>query len=207
MPRYAPQEYTDRAVLWNAVEKVEKAKNSQLAREIELALPAELTLVQNRFLVRNYCQHNFVDKGMCADICIHDKGDGNPHAHVMLTMRPFNEDNTWGARQKKEYILDRGGNKIYDKKRRQYKCKSVPSTDWNGHTKAEEWRAAWTEAVNTELERRGFGERIDHRSYERQGKEEIPTVHLGVATTQMERKGIATNRGGINREVVRSLYF
>lgn len=105
-PETAPSEYADRAVLWNAVEKIEKAKNAQLAREIELALPVELSLEQNTDLVRAYCRQYFVNVGMCADICIHDKQDGNPHAHVMLTMRPFNDDATWGTKQKKEYIPD-----------------------------------------------------------------------------------------------------
>ena len=76
LPENAPLEYKDRAILWNAVEQVEKSKNSQLAREIEIALPAELTLLQNRSLVREYAKKNFVEKGMCADFCIHDKGDG-----------------------------------------------------------------------------------------------------------------------------------
>jgi hypothetical protein len=73
---------------------------------------------------------------MCADICIHDKGDGNPHAHVTLTMRPFEPDGSWGTKQKKEYILDQQGEKIYDPKKRQYRCRSVPTTNWNEQTKA-----------------------------------------------------------------------
>ena len=89
------------------VEKIEKAKNSLLAREIELALPVELTKEQNIYLVREYVKRYFVAQGMCADIAIHDTGGGNPHAHVLLTMRPFNEDKTWGDKQKKEYILSR----------------------------------------------------------------------------------------------------
>ena len=88
------------------MEKIEKAKNSQLAREIELALPKELSMEQNISLVRKYVKSNFVDKGMCADICIHDKNDGNPHAHVMLTMRPIEPDGAWGAKSKKEYVLN-----------------------------------------------------------------------------------------------------
>ena len=72
---------------------------------------------------------------MCADICIHDKNDGNPHAHILLTMRPFNEDRTWGDKQKKEYILDEQGEKQYNKNTKSYKCKSVPTTDWNEQTK------------------------------------------------------------------------
>jgi MobA/MobL family. len=88
LPDHAPAEYADRAVLWNAVEKVEKSKNSQLAREFDLALPVELSAEQNLPLVREYVNRNFIAVGMCADVCIHDKGDGNPHAHVMLTIHP-----------------------------------------------------------------------------------------------------------------------
>jgi len=184
LPSHAPREYTDRAVLWNAVEQVEKAKNSQLAREIELALPAELTLERNDSLVREYVARCFVSVGMCADVCIHDKKDGNPHAHIMLTMRPFEPDGEWGAK----------AHKVNGKK--------IPTIDWNEQTKAEEWRAGWAEACNAFLERQELPERVDHRSYERQGIEQIPTVHMGVAATQMERKGIATERGDRNREIV-----
>ena len=201
LPDNAPAEYADRAVLWNAVEKIEKAKNAQLAREIEIALPKELTLLQNKSLVREYVKANFVAAGMCADFAIHDTGGGNPHAHIMLTMRPFNEDRTWGGKQKKEYILDEHGEKIYNKKTRQYKCKSIPTTDWNEQTKAEEWRAAWADTANKYLEKMNHTERIDHRSYERPGIEQIPTVHLGVAASAMEKRGIRTERGNINREI------
>jgi len=201
LPDHAPAEYADRAVLWNAVEKIEKAKNAQLAREIELALPRELTREQSISLVREYVKRHFVAAGMCADICVHDTGGGNPHAHVMLTMRPFEESGEWGAKQKKEYILDRDGNKIYDRKKRQYKCKSIPATDWNDQTKAEEWRAAWAQLCNQCLEQNGHAERIDHRSYERQGIDQIPTVHLGVAASAMEKRGIRTERGDLNREI------
>lgn len=201
LPEHAPKEYSDRAVLWNAVEKIEKAKNSQLAREIELALPVELSREQNISLVRDYVKSNFVDSGMCADIFIHDMGAGNPHAHILLTMRPFNEDKSWGDKQRKEYILDENGDKIYDPKKRQYKCKSVPTTDWNERTKAEGWRAAWADSVNAVLNRNNRAERVDHRSYERQGIEQVPTVHMGVAATQMEKKDILTERGNMNREI------
>ena len=201
LPGHAPAAFSDRAVLWNAVEKIEKAKNAQLAREIELALPRELTREQGISLVREYVKAQFVNAGMCADFAIHDTGGGNPHAHVMLTMRPIEQDGTWGAKQKKEYILDQQGEKIYDRKKRQYKCKSIPTTDWNEQTKAEEWRAAWAEICNRALEQNGHAERIDHRSYERQGIDQIPTVHLGVAASAMEKRGIRTERGDLNREI------
>jgi len=183
------------------LKKIEKAKNSQLAREIELALPLELTREQGISLVRDYVKKHFVDAGMCADVCVHDKGDGNPHAHVLLTMRPFNEDGTWGDKQKKVYILDKNGDKIYDPVKRQYKCNKAQTTDWNEQTKAEEWRAGWADAVNAVLEQHGFAERVDHRSYSRQGIEQVPTFHLGPAASQMEKRGIRTERGDINREI------
>ena len=138
---------------------------------------------------------------MCADFAIHDTGGGNPHAHIMLTMRPIEQSGAWGAKQKKGYILDQQGKKIYDPKKRQYKCKAIPATDWNEQTKAEEWRAAWTELCNQALEQNGHAERIDHRSYERQGIDQIPTVHLGAAASAMEKRGIRTERGDLNREI------
>ena len=138
---------------------------------------------------------------MCADVAIHDTGGRNPHAHVLLTMRPFNEDKTWGDKQKKVYNLDKDGNKIYDPKKRQYQCSKIQTTDWNEHSRAEEWRAAWADYVNGVLEHNNHAERIDHRSYERQGIDQIPTIHLGVAASQMEKRGIRTGRGDINRDI------
>lgn len=183
------------------MEKIEKAKNAQLAREIEISVPKELKFREGYNLVNEFCNRNFVDKGMIADICFHDKGDGNPHAHIMLTVRPFDEDRSWGSKQKKVYILDENGEKIYDKKKRQYKCKSVPTTDWNDRGNVEKWRKSWAEMCNAYLEKSGHDERIDHRSYERQGLEILPTKHLGTAASQMEKRNIKTDRGETNRHI------
>jgi len=201
LPDHAPREYFDRSILWNAVEKIEKNKNSQLAREIELALPAELSSEQNLALVREYVKENFISVGMCADFCIHNKNDGNPHAHIMLTMRPIEQDRTWGAKSKKEYMLDENGEKIVLKSGA-YKSRKIDTTDWNDQTKAEEWRKAWADIVNNFLEENSHIEKIDHRSYERQGIEKIPTIHLGVAASQMEERGIITERGNTNRKII-----
>ncbi|MFQ9115713.1 MobQ family relaxase [Eubacterium sp.] len=201
LPDNAPLEFYNRSTLWNAVEKIEKAKNSQLAREVEVAIPNELSISDQYSLVKEFCNMNFVDKGMIADICFHNKKDGNPHAHIMLTVRPFNEDGSWGSKQKKVYILDGNGEKIYDKKKRQYKCKSVSSTDWNERSNVEKWRKSWADMCNTYLEKSGHDERIDHRSYERQGLEILPTEHLGTAASQMEKRNIKTKRGDVNRHV------
>ncbi len=201
LPPRAPPEYADRSTLWNAVEEVEKSRNAQLAREINVALPAELSREQQIELVREYCHDNFVSSGMCADFSIHDTGSDNPHAHIMLTMRPFKDDSSWDDKQKKVYHLDENGQKIYDPVKRQYDCETVPTTDWNEHTKAEEWRSSWASLTNRYLEQNVVKARVDHRSYKRQGIEKIPTIHLGSAATQMERRGIRTEKGDINRQI------
>ena len=200
LPSHAPPDFQNRAVLWNSVEKIEKSKNSQLAREIELAIPKELPSEQQIELVREYVKDNFVSAGMCADIAIHDKNDGNPHAHIMLTMRPLNENGEWGAKSKKEYITDKNGERI-KLKNGNFKTKKVDTVDWNEQSKAELWRSKWAEIANKYLSENEIADRIDHRSFERQGVEQIPTIHLGVAASQMERKGITTERGNINREI------
>ena len=200
LPQNAPKEFSNRSVLWNSVEKIEKSKNSQLAREIEISLPKELNREKQINLVREYVKENFVKVGMCADIALHDKNDGNPHAHILLTMRPLNEDTTWGAKSKKEYILDENGEKV-KLKNGNYKTRKINTVDWNEQDKAEEWRKTWADITNKYLEENSIQEKVDHRSYERQGIEEIPTIHLGVSASQMEKKGIATDRGNINREI------
>ena len=200
LPQNAPQGFLERGTLWNSVEKIEKSKNSQLAREIEVALPKELDREKQINLVREYVKENFVKVGMCADIALHDKNDGNPHCHILLTMRPLNEDTTWGAKSKKEYILDENGEKV-KLKNGKYKSRKINTTDWNEQDKAEEWRKAWADITNKYLEENSIQEKVDHRSYQRQGIEQIPTIHLGVSATQMEKKGIATDRGNINREI------
>ncbi len=200
LPDHAPPEFMNRSVLWNAVEQIEKSKNSQLAREIEIAIPKELPTEQQISLVREYVKDNFVAVGMCADFAIHDKADGNPHAHILLTMRPLEQDGQWGAKSKKEYITDKNGERI-KLKNGNFKSKKVDTIDWNNKEKAELWRSAWADISNKYLAENKVEERIDHRSFERQGTEQIPTIHLGVAASQMEKRGIVTERGQINREI------
>jgi hypothetical protein len=130
LPGQVPVKYKNRSVLWNAVEEKEGNRNSQLAREVQLALPVELSMEQNTSLVREYVQKYFVAKGMCADICIHSTGDGNPHAHIMLTMRPIEMDGSWGAKSKKEYILDDNGERIRLPSG-EYKSRKIYTVDWN----------------------------------------------------------------------------
>ena len=200
LPPNAPPDFQDRGTLWNSVEQIEKACNSQLARELEVALPIELSREEQVRLVRAYCSSQFVSRGMCADFNIHDTGSGNPHAHILLTMRPMDERGKWLPKSKKEYVLDENGERIRLSSGR-YKTRKVDLVDWNSQENAEVWRKVWADLANEFLERNNRPERIDHRSYERQGIDQIPTVHIGVAASQMEKKGIATERGELNRSI------
>lgn len=172
IPANAPIEFLDRQTLWNAVEIAEKRINSQTAREIEVALPDELTRLEQVDLIRSYVNTNFVDKGMCVDYSIHNKLDGNPHAHIMLTTRN----------------VDINGF-------------TTKNREWNNRENVELWRENWAVECNRTFERLGLDQRLDHRSYKRQGIDLIPTKHLGKAH-QMEKRGITTERGTMNREII-----
>ena len=200
LPAHAPPAFSDRSILWNSVELSEKSNNAQLAREVEIALPVELSREEQTRLVREYCSSQFVSKGMIADFNLHDTGGGNPHAHILLTMRPLDEKGAWLPKSKKEYVLDENGEKIRLPSGR-YKTRKVDLVDWNDRENAEVWRRAWADLANEFLERNDCPERIDHRSYERQGIDQLPTVHVGVSATQMEKKGIVTERGELNRNI------
>ena len=200
LPAHAPPTFSDRSTLWNSVELSEKSNNAQLAREVEIALPVELSREEQTRLVWEYCSSQFVSKGMIADFNLHDTGGGNPHAHILLTMRPLDEKGAWLPKSKKEYVLDENGERIRLPSGR-YKTRKVDLVDWNNRENAEVWRRAWADLANEFLERNDCPERIDHRSYGRQGIEQIPTVHVGVSATQMEKKGIVTERGELNRNI------
>ena len=200
LPAHAPPAFSDRSTLWNSVELSEKSNNAQLAREVEIALPVELSREEQTRLVRDYCSSQFVSKGMVADFNLHDTGGGNPHAHILLTMRPLDEKGAWLPKSKKEYVLDENGEKIRLPSGR-YKTRKVDLMDWNNRENAEVWRRAWADLANEFLAQNNRPERIDHLSYERQGIDQIPTVHVGVSATQMEKKGIVTERGELNRNI------
>ena len=109
LPSMAPLEWNDRKQLWNAVEETEKTKDSRLAREFVVALPVELDKNSNISLLQDFIQNNFVDMGMCADFAIHDTDGHNPHAHILLTVRPLNENGTWQYKTEKEYLCIKDG--------------------------------------------------------------------------------------------------
>ncbi|EIP0626760.1 MobA/MobL family protein [Shigella flexneri] len=169
-PENAPSWCADRSVLWNAVEKAEQRRDSQLAREIELAIPREISRDVARETVLAFVRENFVSQGMIADVAFHHMDRINPHAHIMLTTRAVGETGFSGKVR-----------------------------DWNDRTLAETWRASWADHANRALANAGYLEEIDHRSYERQGLEKAPGLHLGKAACAMEKRGMETERGEQNR--------
>lgn len=272
LPAHAPKSFKDRSVLWNAVEQAEKSGTAQLAREVEIALPAELSLPKQCELIRSYVDANFVSKGMCADISIHNPpktnehgapidSNGNktknrsemifqnPHAHIMLTMRALDEHGKWQPKSERAYICRKGTEtltipasmmaeaeksgweKLYNfqvgkqkiklteaegaerglKKSSRYaasvKIESQLSKDWNSPETLKQWRESWADHCNRSLEAEGLSVRIDHRSFEEQGVLQLPTVHMGVHAYHLEKKGIKTDRGDMNRKIKEDNHF
>ena len=201
LPPHAPTEYKDRQTLWNAVEKAEKNKKAQLAYNFDIALQNELSMEENVALARRFVQEHFVSKGMIADLAVHepDKENGisNPHFHVLTTMRPLNPDGTWGNKQHREYVLDENGERKKDENGN-YIFTAVHTTDWGEPKTLDHWREVWCKMVNSEFERKGIAARIDHRSYEAQGIEQIPTVHEGPLVQKMEQRGVHTTKADLN---------
>ena len=202
LPANAPREYADRNTLWNAAEAVEKQWNSQLARRWVLTIPREIPPDQYAVLVREFCEQQFVSKGMIADFAIHDPHPPghNPHAHVMLTMRAMDEHGKWLPKSRKVYDLDENGERIKLPSGR-WKSHKEDTVDWNDQKYCEIWRHEWEVIQNRYLEANDRPERVDLRSYARQGLDIVPTVHEGAAVRQMEKRGIQTNIGNLNREI------
>lgn len=200
---HAPPEWKDRQTLWNAVEDFEKKDDAQLARGIEFSLPFELTLEENIKLCKETAEY-YRKKGMCVDFSIHAPHGGNKniHCHMMLTMRPLTIDGTFVQHKShREYILDENGQKIPLKNGKDYKTKKVNVVDWDDKGSMEKWRANYAELMEKYLNNRGLDVKVEHRSFERQGIHRIPTIHMGPAAAAMERKGIRTRVGDMNREI------
>lgn len=169
-PPNAPQWMKDREQLWNAVEQSETRKDSQVAREIEVALPIELSPSQHIILLERFVHTQLTNKKIIADVCIHNK-PGNPHAHILLTTREIN-------------ITNDG----FGKKNR----------DWNSKEQLEEWREQWAKHCNRRLSIATSKSRIDYRSLQEQGLDQIPTVHVGANCHAMDKRGITSKRKELN---------
>ena len=207
LPPMAPSEWNDREQLWNAVEETEKTKDSRLAREFVVALPVELDKDSNISLLQDFIKKNFVDMGMCADFAIHDTDGHNPHAHILLTVRPLNENGTWQYKTEKEYLCIKDGEeKGYERidkhpKSSRYGRQNPISEQWNSDEQLCIWRANWTDAVNKMLSRNQINATIDHRSFADQGITEQSTIHEGYIAQNMEKNGIIADRCEINRQI------
>lgn len=228
LPSNAPKEYADREVLWNAVQEVETSKDAQLCREFEIALPKELSLVEQIEHVRTFAK-SLVSEGMIADYSIHDKNDGNPHVHILTTMRGIDDKGKWMSKQKKIYSLDESGNRIpiIDKKtgqqkisngRRQWKREKFLDTPWNSKEQLLAWRKRWSDICNEVIDKKNalieeenlavnlYAQQpeinhIDHRSYAEQGVNKTPTIHEGWQARKMERLGMTSERLEQNRRI------
>ena len=219
LPDNAPPEYKDPAMLWNSVEMAEKGKSAQLARTWRIELPNEWTYEYATMFVRNFCEKHFVSKGMCVQFAIHDsendKGQRNLHCHIMMTLRSLDEQGKWMPKQKKIYLMDENGERIpvIDKKtgqqkvdkqnRKQWKCTTEKTNDWDDQKYSKLWRAELTKAINAANAELGMTENFwEHRSFKEQGLDIEPQIHLGEKASAMERAGIHTIRGDINRGII-----
>jgi len=219
LPENAPEEYKDPYVLWNSVELVEKTKDAQLARTFRIELPNEWSYDLAKEVVKDYCERNFISKGMCVQYAIHDsenkQGQRNLHCHIMLTLRSIDEQGKWMPKQKKVYQRDENGERIpdIDKKtgqqkvdkqnRKQWKCTTIQTNDWNSRENAKIWRKDLADTINAVNAKIGMTDKFwEHRSFKEQGLDIIPQIHLGEKASAMERAGIRTIRGDINRDII-----
>ena len=216
----APSEYSNPAVLWNSVEMVEKGNKAQLARTYRVELPNDWSYELATEVMKDYIQRNFVSQGMCAQFAIHDSenkdtGQRNLHCHIMLTLRSIDEQGKWMPKQKKVYLLDEQGERIplIDKKtglqkvdkqnRKQWKCETISTNDWSKKENAKLWRKDLVDTINSVNERMGNTDNFwEHRSFKEQGLEIEPQIHLGEKASALERAGIHTIRGDINRRIL-----
>lgn len=186
-PKNAPVWANNRQNLWNEVEKKDRKSNSRYAKEFNVALPVELSNEEQKELLTKYVQENFVDQGMIADVAIHRDHPDNPHAHVMLTNRPFNPDGSWGQKTKTEYILDSRGNKSKTPAGN-VRNRKIWLVDWDKKEKINQWRHNWADSVNQVLEQKNIPDRISEKSFKDQGIDEVATQHEGINSKRYERK-------------------
>ncbi|GAA4772905.1 Ti-type conjugative transfer relaxase TraA [Stakelama sediminis] len=179
LPEGAPERLKDREALWNEVEATEKRKDAQLAREVEFAIPRELTKEQGVVLAREFVASEFVDRGMVADLNVHwdigADGDAKPHAHVMLAMREVGPEG-FGAKVR----------------------------EWNETALLQHWRESWANHVNERLSALGIEARVDHRSYDAQGIELEPQHKIGAAGARRDARGEEAERADDHRAIARN---
>lgn len=196
-PSHAPDWVYNRETLWNEAERVEVPVNARVMREVVVALPIELTDEQQKELLMEYVQENFVDAGMVADVNIHKDREQNPHAHILLTVRPFQENGEWATQKtKKEYLLDANGDFIYNEKGNK-KSRNVDLTGWSGKAKIVEWRKNLAEKINEHYQKHGIEQSVSHLSYADQGldKQAIERLTRGEYAVEKQAKEKAAAQG------------
>ena len=206
LPDHAPKEYANRQTLWNAVEKIERRRDAQLAYSDEFSFQNEFTYEENLELALRFLHESFVSKGLICDYAVHDPecepgGTANPHIHVLIPMRAIDANGRFGKKQEQVFVLDADGNRIWDEDRRRYKTESRSCNGLDKRGTLEDLRARWAQLCNEEFAEKGFDIRLDNRSYERQGVDKLAQIHEGPAVHAMEKKGVRTEIGDYNRFV------
>lgn len=210
LPNSAPVEYANAEMLFNAIEKHENANNARTAKKIEVALPKELPLEEQKKIVEDYIRNNLTNKGYCAAYAIHDGNDkGNYHAHILVANRPINTNGDWGAKRKMAYALDENGERIPlltadghqrtdSHGRKQWKRINVEQNLLDSRDFLKQLRREWAEEVNKHLE---STQQIDHRSNAERGMVDTPTIHEGYAARAIEARGGVSERCETNRKI------
>ena len=215
LPQSAPAEYVDNKVLFNAIEKHETADNARTAKKIQVALPRELGLNEQKNIVEDYIRHNITKEGYCATYAIHDGGKtGNYHAHILIANRPLNAKGEWSVKSRKVYAMDETGKRIpvidettgKQKERirpgkgveKLWKRVNVEQNPLDTKDYLQKLRKEWAVEVNKHLDP---SQQIDHRSNADRGIDDTPTIHEGYAARAMEERGEVSERCQTNREI------
>lgn len=210
LPNSAPVEYANAEMLFNAIEKHEKADNARTAKKIEVALPKELPLEEQKKIVEDYIRHNLAKEGYCATYAIHDGNEqANYHAHILVVNRPINTKGDWVAKRKMAYALDANGERIPlltadgqqktdSHGRKQWKRINVEQNPLDTRDFLKQLRREWAAEVNKHLDP---SQQIDHRSNAERGIDDKPTIHEGYAARVMEERGEVSERCQMNREI------
>lgn len=210
IPDYAPADFKNPAVLFNAIECYEKAENARTAKKIEIALPKEFDKETQISVIEDFIRTNFTTHGYCATYALHVADDGtNPHAHILLANRQLNEKGEWNCKRKMEYILDAGGNRIPrtdvngnqivdSHGRKQWQRRSAEQNPLDKKEFLKEIRKGWEIACNTQLKKEM---QIDCRSFTARSSFYKPQIHEGYAARQIEARGGVSDRCEENRKI------
>src|SRR5699024_5009527 len=188
-PDNAPEWTLERERLWNEVKSYEcKRDNARLAKNILIALPNDMTAEQQRITTEEFVKENFVEKGMVADVSIHRDDVNNPHAHILTTLREFNEEGEWEKRKSKRVpVLDDEGNQVFDEKGWR-KTRSVKLNDFDKRDTLIKWRENWSEKLNEKSREYDLNKLYSEKSFEDQGRLEKAEIRLTRNEYQFERR-------------------